>query len=165
MTKPRTSLGISTQIRQLVEEYTPDGTVGRLGLATVTGLVGGFMLWFAAIGVVIGTAFSTLVLTPITAIGFFLCSVLTILTLWPVYLSVIGRVESPAEYSAKVRKQSPRSPTEHLKQEYQMGSLSEDDLEQELEAVLNTFGQPDQKRERDQPTYDDHQLEDPDLNQ
>lgn len=164
MTRPLTSLGISTQIRQFVEEYTPDGTAGRLGLATVTGLVGGCMLWLAAVGVVIGTAFSTLLLTPITAIGFFLCLVLTVLTLWPVYLSAIGRVESPSEYSNKVRKQSLRSPTEQLKQEYQKGSLSEDDLEQELEAVLNRSSQPDPKRERDQPTHDDHQLEDPDLN-
>lgn len=76
--------------------------------------------------------------------------VMTIITLWPVYLSTIGRIESPADYATKLRNRSLPSPTEQLKDEYQKGKLSEDDLERELEAVLDGSDRPRAKNDHDQ---------------
>lgn len=150
MTKQSTPSSRSTRLRRLVEEYTPDGTLGRLGLAAVTGSVGGFLLWASLVGLVAGTAVSAVVLTPPAAIGFIICMVMTIITLWPVYLSTIGRIESPADYATKLRNRSSPSPTEQLKDEYQKGKLSEDDLERELEAVLDGSDRPRAKNDHDQ---------------
>lgn len=44
MTKSSTHAGSSTQVRHLVEKYTPNGTLSRLGPATAAGSIGGFLL-------------------------------------------------------------------------------------------------------------------------
>lgn len=159
MINSSTHAGGGTQVRRLVEKYTPDGTLGRLGLATATGSIGGFLLWVSAVGLFAGTAVSAFLITPPAAIGFAVCTIVTILTLWPVYLSAIGRVDSPVEYSRELRGQSQLSPTDQLKDEYQKGELSEDDLERELETVFTESDRSQPKTNRNQRSRDTQQLE------
>ncbi|UPM44190.1 hypothetical protein [Halocatena salina] len=146
------------QLRRLIEEYTPDGTLGRLGLAVATGSTGGFLLWAAAVGLFTGTALSTVLITPPAAIGFFVCAIITTLMIWPVYLSAIGRVDSPVDYASELRDQPSISPTEQIKDEYQTGNLSETDLERELEAVLEKSNRS-QSKDHTQRSQNDQQLE------
>lgn len=57
------------------------------------------------------------------------------LTLWPVYLSAIGRVDSPAAYSKALR-DSASTRVEQLTDAYRAGELSEAELDQQLETAL-----------------------------
>ncbi|WP_255191502.1 hypothetical protein [Natronobeatus ordinarius] len=126
-----------TGIRRLVETYTPDGTLGRLGLGAVTAPVGVYSL-IVAVGFLLNPALVSWLLVPTAAaVGVALVS-LTLLTLWPVYLSLIGRIDRPTEYADAARSSpSPSpSPVERLKEEYRRGRLSEEEFENALEAAL-----------------------------
>ena len=57
------------------------------------------------------------------------------LTLWPVYLSAIGRVDSPAAYSKALR-DSESTRVEQLTDAYRTGEISETELDQQLDTVL-----------------------------
>ena len=136
MVEPSTLPSTPKAIRQLVEHYTPDGTAGRLTLAFVTGTVGFFGVWLTAILLFAGTILSALTLGPIA--GFITIALLTVtvLTLWPVYLSAIGRVESPSVYSNRLRQAASRSSVDHIANAYRTGELTEAELEQQLETTL-----------------------------
>ena len=140
MVEPSTLPSTPKAIRQLVEHYTPDGTAGRLTLAFVTGTVGFFGVWLTAILLFAGTILSALTLGPIA--GFITIALLTVtvLTLWPVYLSAIGRVESPSVYSNRLRQAASRSSVDQIANAYRTGELTEAELEQRLETILEDDG-------------------------
>jgi len=85
-------------LHRLVEHYTPDGTPGRT-LLGVTALVLAPPLFFGGIGMVNTAATFASFVTGLfgTAVGA-PAFVLGVVVLWPVYLSLIGNVESPAAY-------------------------------------------------------------------
>ena len=152
-----------TGIRRLVETYTPDGTLGRLGLGAVTAPVGVYSL-LVAVGFLFNPALVSWLLVPTAAaVGVALVS-LTLLTLWPIYLSLIGRIDSPAEYADAVRSSSAPSPSpvERLKAEYRRGRLSEEEFENALEAVLEEADRPSPETERGQRSGGDRlEVEEP----
>lgn len=136
----------SSRIRRRIEEYTPDGAVGRVLLSTATGTVSFFSFWFAFVGVVepglwpavVALVFGTLFLTT---------GLLTTLLLWPVYLSLIGRIESTEAYSDALRDESSSEapgavdegdadPVEVLKRRYAAGEVSESEFERRLGRLL-----------------------------
>lgn len=128
---------------KLVEHYTPDGTVGRvlLSLGTGTAALTGFA--FAAIGF---ANFGVLwFFTAIFSLGVGLCgSLLTVLLLWPVYLSLIGNIESPETYlqsdvsSSVAHVDDPEDATEVLKRQYAAGNISSEEFERRLDTLLDT---------------------------
>lgn len=139
MRDPSRTDSTRARIRRLVETYTPDGTLGRLGLGAVTAPVGVYSL-IVAVGFLLNPALVSWLLVPTAAaVGVALVS-LTLLTLWPVYLSLIGRIDRPTEYADAARSSpspSPSpSPVERLKEEYRRGRLSEEEFENALEAAL-----------------------------
>ncbi|WP_135829639.1 SHOCT domain-containing protein [Halorussus halobius] len=75
---------------ELVEHYTPDGWLGRLLLAAATGTVGGTALFLAF--------FVWPILAPLAAAVGLAGVGLALVALWPVYLSLIGNVESASAY-------------------------------------------------------------------
>jgi hypothetical protein len=145
-------------VHRLVEHYTPDGTLGRLLLCLsalgvsasllmggLLALLGGSLLEFAAglvtVGLGVGALFVGLV------------------TLWPVYLSLIGNVESPADYPAtggrrrssvgvggtdSVGTAGPsggassdgESPEAILKRRYAAGEIDDAEFERRLERIM-----------------------------
>ena len=142
------------RLHRLVEHYTPQGTLGRvllgvvsLGLSPVL-ILGGFaglggifsLLPFLAglLAVVVGVA----------------AAVVGVVTLWPVYLSLIGNVESPAAYPAgtAVRRgvgsargavgaadadPADLDAEELLKRRYASGDLSREEFERRLDTLLD----------------------------
>ncbi|SDR28985.1 SHOCT domain-containing protein [Natronobacterium texcoconense] len=157
---PRESIRVG--LHRLVETYTPDGTRGRLGLAAVVGPVGIYSLMIA-FGFLVNPWIGSLLLVPGAAAAGVFLTLLTLVTLWPIYLSLIGRIDAPAAYSSEPRTESTLSPTDELKSQYQRGDLSEAEFERELEAVLSEtderaaaradvvdeIREPDDERERE----------------
>lgn len=82
---------------ELVEHYTPDGTLGRLLLTAVAGSVGGTALVLTIWVVAVALPFWPIIALAMAGGG--LAGVgLSVVALWPVYLSLIGNVESPSAY-------------------------------------------------------------------
>lgn len=136
MSEPSTLPSTTKTIRRLVEHYTPDGTAGRIPLATVTGATAAFGLWMTAIALFAGGTLSALTAAPIAGVLTAALLLVTVLTLWPVYLSAIGRVDSPTAYSKAVRRDDASSRVDRLRDAYRAGTLSEQELERQLEAAL-----------------------------
>lgn len=153
MSKPSRHGPLTERVRRLVEEYTPDGTVGRLLLASVVG-TGAGVVSFLTLGFITYPILASLLVVPLGAVASLALWMITVLTLWPVYLWAIGRTESPTAYSRKLRGQSDAPSTERLKRAYQRGDLSEDELERELDGLLDGT----------EPERSDQQLEDPEHN-
>lgn len=136
MAEPSTLPSTPKAIRQLVEQYTPDGTTGRLILAFVTGTASFFGVWMTAIILLAGTTLFALTVGPVAGLISVALLTITVLTLWPVYLSAIGRVESPTAYSKRLRQAGSRSSVNHIANAYRTGELTEEELEQQLETTL-----------------------------
>jgi len=82
---------------ELVEHYTPEGWLGRLLLAAATGSIGGTALFVVIVSVVNATPFWPITALVSAAVG--LAGIgLALVALWPVYLSLIGNVESASAY-------------------------------------------------------------------
>ncbi|MFH5798146.1 SHOCT domain-containing protein [Haladaptatus sp. CMAA 1911] len=134
---------------RLVEHYTPDGALGRLLLSMGFGSLSVFFF---------GTAFASLSNTGLFGIFLFfpfLMSIslgallLTVAVLWPVYLSLIGNVESARAYPESSVSSSSTSVSsgnhdeqddavEILKRKYAAGKVSESEFERRLETLLGT---------------------------
>lgn len=148
-------------VHRLLEHYTPDGTLGRLllglgALGVATGLALGGLL-----SVLGGTLLEFVVgLAGIgSGVGAFLVG---LVTLWPLYLSLIGNVDSPADYPATSGRRgstvghsgidsaepvgsaglaggaSPddESPEAILKRRYAAGEIDDAEFERRLETVM-----------------------------
>jgi len=149
-------------IHRLLEQYTPDGTFGRLllGLSTL-GLSPALL--FGGVNVVNGAIsfvafFTGLLATTLGPVAF----LIGVVTLWPVYLSLIGNVESPADYPAASGHRRPsvgpsdtdsvepvgaaglsggassddESPEAILKRRYAAGDIGDEEFERRLETVM-----------------------------
>ncbi|ELY97965.1 SHOCT domain-containing protein [Natrialba asiatica] len=83
-----------------IERYTPDGALGRWLLGAPLGMTG---LWLLALTVFeiprLGLSIAALFWTPVLLGAGIPALLLSALVLWPVYLSLIGNVSSPAAYS------------------------------------------------------------------
>lgn len=135
MPAPSAQRSISVRVRRLIEQYTPDETFGRLGLAAITGPVGVYSLMIA-FGFAVNLWIGSLLIVPVAAfIGLFLTAV-TVLTLWPVYLAAIDHISDPVDYPRESEDEPPVSQTERLKAKYRRGELSDDEFERQLEAAL-----------------------------
>ncbi|WP_158057033.1 SHOCT domain-containing protein [Halorussus halophilus] len=141
---PSQSLGWHDRI----EQYTPDGALGRTLFGVVFGLGLGSFLFFAGIVQVTGPVsplfLSELVGLASVPVGSALLAI-SLVVLWPVYLSLIGNLESVKEYEvgrservssdARVRRDED-DPEEILKRRYAAGELSQHEFERRLDGVL-----------------------------
>ncbi|ELZ03195.1 hypothetical protein C482_04214 [Natrialba chahannaoensis JCM 10990] len=91
----------------LVEHYTPDGSLGRWLLGAPAGTVG---LWLLAIAFLEiprgGLSLGMLFWTPILLSASILMLLFAVLMLWPLYLSLIGNIESTEAYAESVTGES-----------------------------------------------------------
>jgi len=137
-------------LHRLLEHYTPDGTLGRVLFAGCAGLVWPLLL-FAAVtagsGIVglVGSAIAFALLLATTGVG--------LLVLWPVYLSLIGNVESAAAYPetdgrgriGDRNRDGDETPVDVLKRRYAAGEIDHDEFERRLDSVV---GDSDRPRDR-----------------
>lgn len=163
------------RLHALLEQYTPDGWLGRLLLGVTSGSVSGILLFLALYGLVTFTLLSVpgglLALAGGVATG-----VLTVVTLWPVYLSIIGNVESADEYAppaaagrtgsvfegrssdatatAATADAPDDDPVALLKHRYAAGELSDDEFERRLDRLLNADERGGASAEPDRPDRD-----------
>ncbi len=120
-----------------VEQYTPDGTVGRLlfgllvgGTAVALGLTG-------LLGVATGDVLPVLAGAIMLVVGLAGLAV-ALTTLWPVYLSLIGNVESPEAYSVGADVAGlDADPETILKRRYAAGEISREAFERRLDELLD----------------------------
>ena len=131
----RTSSRESTgrRVQRTIEHYTPDGALGRFLFGSVTGSLG---LWFLAWAILE----PTMLLLPIVLLGLAVSLLtLSVTTLWPVYLSLVGNLESPEEYGVDRTETSEiteEDPIAALKRRYASGELSESEFERRLDTLL-----------------------------
>jgi len=147
------------RVHALLEQYTPDGWLGRLLLGLVAGSVAGTLVPVGLFALGAFTFFS--VLTGMLALpAGIAAAVVAVVTLWPVYLSLIGNLESAADYehpAATTRRSSgfdadstpardladdQADPTEEdsvalLKRRYAAGELSDEEFERRLGRLLD----------------------------
>ncbi|QLG27612.1 SHOCT domain-containing protein [Halorarum halophilum] len=131
------------RLHRLLEHYTPDGTLGRLLLGGPL-LVLAPVLFFGGFAMVTG-AMSFLVF--VTGLVFLLASppslVLGVVCLWPVYLSLIGNLESPEAYPGTNRPtgrsdyEEDANPEATLKRRYAEGDITREEFEERLDALLD----------------------------
>lgn len=142
-------------LHRLVEHYTPQGTLGRVVLGVVALGLSPALLLGGVAGM--GGVFSLLpfVFGFLALVAGLAAAVVGVVTLWPVYLSLIGNVESPAAYpvgSAATRParrtEAAPEPTaegdlgaeELLKRRYAAGDISREEFERRLDGLLDGGG-------------------------
>jgi len=135
-------------LHRLVEHYTPDGTLGRTLLGAPATLLAP-VLFFGGIWLVgLGATFISFVMGLLGTVLGIPTFLLGILTLWPVYLSLIGNVESPEEYPEGASKPGDsreshdklETPEEVLKRRYAAGELTREEFERRLSEVMDSGG-------------------------
>lgn len=153
---PSTRNRFTRRIQRHVERYTPDGTIGRVILALTSGIASGVSLFVSLAFLFPPVPISLLIVPIFGSIGLG-AAVLTLLMVWPVYLSVIGNVDSPTDYAQQVYSSSNRSAIPPLDQQqsashndesddalvvlrnrYARGEISEQAFERRLEQLLAT---------------------------
>ena len=139
---PRSSESNLRPWHGLVEHYTPDGSLGRLLLAASSGTVGGSALFIALDSIVQTLPFWPVIALVAGGVGFAFLA-LTAVVLWPVYLSLIGNVESASAYPEGGSVERPdRTAAESddavtvLKRRYAAGDISEAEFERRLDDLL-----------------------------
>lgn len=125
-----------------IEHYTPDGTLGRLLFGVVSGT---FSALSFSLGMIGFTSFGffwalTSIVAPIVGLA---AAILTILVIWPVYLSLIGNVESPEAYanggtSSEIGARG--DPIDLLKRQYAAGKVDDEEFERRLDTLLDVEG-------------------------
>ena len=134
-------------LHRMIEQFTPDSAGGRSLFAFATVGFAGFSVWLALLGLVLtgglGAFLSLFVLTVGVTAG-----ILGLVVLWPIYLSLIGHVESASEYSTTGRassfdgfdegKSEEDEPLALLKHQYTSGTISEAEFERRLDQLLGT---------------------------
>lgn len=128
---------------RFIEHYTPDGTVGRLLLAFGTGTLGILSYVLTSVSLYSLNLFVTLFFAPLFLALTLGTLVLTVATLWPVYLSLIGNIPSASAYSesfdgsVSTDDRDETDPVERLKRNYADGKVSESEFERRLETLLH----------------------------
>ena len=144
------------RIQRSIEEYTPNGTVGRLVIAALSGLGSGISLYISLVFFFNPVLISLLFIPLFGSVGV-ATAALAFLMLWPIYVSAIGNVDSPAGYAANIRASSDRQPVDAagsrrtsggndqadealtaLRNRYARGEISDQAFEQRLERLLET---------------------------
>lgn len=120
----------------LIEHYTPDGTLGRLLFGLVVGSVAGTTL-IAGIG---GLFLGELGAFVLGVFGIALGApgvVAALAALWPVYLSLIGNLDSPETYAVGEGLETPEAdPEAILQRRYAEGEISRETFERRLDDLL-----------------------------
>lgn len=153
---------IGNHWHRLIEQYTPDGTLVRVLLAIVSGFSGGLAFDLAIVGLSTSNFFLSL-FAPVAIFISLTVTIFTITILWPIYLSLIGEIESvdayPSGDAAPVphKNGEPDTAIEMLKRRYAAGDISENEFERRIENLLqrDSTGQnitdgrenPEQERE------------------
>lgn len=120
----------------LVEHYTPDGTLGRLLFGTVVGSLAGTAAVGGLGGLLLGDVAAFLLGLGGLLVGLPLLAV-ALVTLWPVYLSLIGNLREPAAYGVGDELETPEADAEAiLQRRYAAGELSREEFERRLDDVL-----------------------------
>lgn len=131
---------------RLVEHYTPDGAIGRILLAMASGSLGVFSFGMTMAGLFSLGVSGVLILAPLFAALTLGSTVLTAALLWPVYLSLIGNVESARAYPESSSQfddsdtSDEKDPIEVLKRKYADGTVSESEFERRLDTLLHSEG-------------------------
>jgi uncharacterized membrane protein len=121
-----------------IERYTPNNTAGRLLLALPSGSVGVYSLTWSVASLITTEAFWLPLLLGGVSLG---AIIFSIMMLWPIYLSLIGTVESPNAYP-RVKATSSREDRRDdslaiVKREYAAGRISETEFEHRIENLLH----------------------------
>jgi uncharacterized membrane protein len=124
---------------ELLERYTPNGASGRLLIAIPSGSVGVYsLIW--SVAMIITSSILWLPLLLVLAGVSLGVIIFALMMIWPVYLSLIGNVES-----AKAYPQTSATPSEKnhddsiavVKRQYAAGNISEEEFEQRVENLLH----------------------------
>lgn len=130
----------------LIEQYTPDGWLGRLLLGVVCTSVCVPLLFLALFGL---TSFSLFPLLGglLSLAGGVATGILAVVTLWPVYLSLIGNIDAAAEYASDDASTRPGpvtadvavsdDPVAIAKRQYAAGELSHEEFERRLDRLMD----------------------------
>jgi hypothetical protein len=142
------SSSTARSFHRLVEHYTPDGTLGRALLGAPAILLAPF-LFLGGIEILMNPTSLVSFLTGVFAFAFSLPTLFVgLATAWPVYLSLIGNVESPEKYPEAASKpgddresrNNPDTPEEVLKRRYAAGELTREEFERRLDEVMGSAG-------------------------
>ncbi|MFC7070799.1 SHOCT domain-containing protein [Halobaculum lipolyticum] len=126
-------------LHRLVEHYTPDGALGRslFALGGVTAAT--LSVFLAAVGLTTLTLGGLLV-GLVGVVGLALSVPLTLAALWPVYLSLIGNVDSAAAYPDGAGRDAAPDPADSaeavLKRRYAAGDIDHEEFEARLDRVV-----------------------------
>lgn len=134
-------------VHRLVEHYTPDGTLGR-GLLGGTALFCAPVLLLGSLTVLFGGPVFPVLLAAWAAFALGVAALpLGVVVLWPVYLSIIGNVPSPAAYPERATRRGGRreSPEAVLKRRYADGELTREEFERRLDDVLGARGDANER--------------------
>lgn len=146
-------------VHRLLEHYTPDGMLGRVLLGgTALGLAPFVVIgsWVVLSG---GALLPLLVMSLFALVAGIAAFPVGIVALWPVYLSLIGNIESPAAYGDESaggyadardrRSGTPESPAAVLKRRYAAGELGREEFERRLDDVMEAGGEDRRSRNDD----------------
>lgn len=127
-------------LHRLVEHYTPDGTLGRTLLGGTALLFAPFLFFGGAEMLSPAASFAAFVTGLFGTVFGIPMFLLGVLTLWPVYLSLIGNVESASAYpdGASNSREGRETPEAVLKRRYAAGELSREEFERRLGDVMGT---------------------------
>ena len=141
-------------LHRLVEHYTPDGALGRTLLGGTALLLAPFLFFGGIAGLGGASSFAAFVLALFAAVLGVPALLVGVLTLWPVYLSLIGNVESAAAYpdGAAGPAEERETAEDILKRRYAAGELSQEEFERRLDSVLETSGRAREPRRGGQPS-------------
>ena len=131
-------------LHRRIEQFTPDSAGGRGLFAFTTTGFAGVSVWLAFLGLVLtgglGALLSLIVLTVGAMVG-----LTGLVVLWPIYLSLLGHVESVSEYPRRTssfdglgEKTEEDEPLALLKHQYTSGTISEAEFERRLDQLLGT---------------------------
>ncbi|RJT03836.1 SHOCT domain-containing protein [Halococcus sp. IIIV-5B] len=129
-----------------IEHYTPDGAAGRLLLGVLAGPLGAFtLLWSVGIVVSLGVLWTPIALV-LATVGSG-AVLLSVMMLWPVYLSLIGNLESTRAYSktntTSTSGMDQDDPLIVVKRQYAAGTISEAEFERRVGTLLDTDARMD----------------------
>lgn len=123
-----------------IEHYTPNETFGRSFLAILSGSLGLTML-IQSVTVIAVSGLLWLPLALVFAGAGLVASILAVIVFWPVYLSLIGNIESVKTYSegnaTSVSEEDRDDSIGVVKQQYAAGNISEAEFERRVENLLH----------------------------
>jgi uncharacterized membrane protein len=155
------SADISTfrALHRLVEHYTPDGTLGRTLLGGTALFLAPFLFFGGIAGLGTAANVAAFVMALLGSVLGIPALLVGVLTLWPVYLSLIDNVDSPAAYpdaaSEPAANGNRESAESILKRRYAAGELSRGEFERQLGAVMESSGDDRGRESTDEMSNDD----------